>query len=99
MNKMIIYYCYYYHPKNPTLNFRALRISKKLNDISQKIKTLYINQFYETDVMYTVIVLNTQKNPYLNQATQKILVKFSFPKKSQNQKFQTPKNPSITPGT
>ena len=35
------------------------------------------------------------KNPYLNQATEKkILAKFSYPKKSRNQKFQTPKNRS-----
>ena len=43
------------------------------------------------------IVLNSQKNPYLNQATQKnILAKFFYPKKSQNQKFQTQKNSWIT---
>ena len=29
------------------------------------------------------------KNPYLNQAAQKILAKFSYPKKSRNRKFQT----------
>jgi len=37
------------------------------------------------------IILNTQKNPYLNQATKKILAKFSYPKKYRNQKFQTQK--------
>ena len=38
------------------------------------------------------IVLNTQKNPYLNQATQKkILDKFSCPKKSQNRNFKPKK--------
>ena len=30
------------------------------------------------------IVLNTPKNPYLNQATKKILAKISLPKKSRN---------------
>ena len=46
------------------------------------------------------IVLNTPKNPYLNQATQKILVKICLPpKKSQNRKFQTQNNPSIIPVT
>ena len=38
------------------------------------------------------IVLNTPKTPYLNQATpQKILAKFSYPKKSRNRKFQPQK--------
>ena len=41
------------------------------------------------------IVLNTQKSPHLNQATSKMLAKFSYPKKPRNQKFQTQKNPSI----
>ena len=41
--------------------------------------------------------MNTQKNPYLNQAIQKNTCQ-NFPtKKSRNQKFQTPKNPSIAP--
>ena len=39
------------------------------------------------------------KNPYSNQATQKILAKFLYPKKSLNWKFQTQKNPSIIPVT
>ena len=38
------------------------------------------------------IVLNTPKNPFLNQATKnKIPGKFSYPKKSRNQKVQTQK--------
>ena len=45
------------------------------------------------------IVLNAQKNPYLNQATGKILVMIFHPKKSQNRKFQTLKNPLIIPVT
>ncbi len=36
-------------------------------------------------------VFNAQKIPSLNQVTQKILAKFSNPKKSQTQKFQPPK--------
>ena len=48
------------------------------------------------------IVLSTQKNPHLNlglnQARKKkLLAKFPYPKKSQNWKFQTQKNPSIIP--
>ena len=46
---------------------------KALNDITRKKETS---------------VLNTPKNPYLNQ-----------PKKSRNRKFQTQKNPSIIPVT
>ena len=42
-------------------------------------------------------ILNTQKNPYLTP--QKKLAKFSYPKKSQNKKFQIQKNPSIIPVT
>ena len=38
-------------------------------------------------------VSNTQKNPYLNQTTKKILAK------SRNRKFQTQQNPSIIPVT
>ena len=41
------------------------------------------------------------KNPYLNQATQKITCQNFLPKNlwSRNQKFQTPKDPSIIPVT
>ena len=47
------------------------------------------------------ILSNTPKNPYLNQVsqTEKYLLKFSYPKKSRNRKFQTPKDPSIIPVT
>ena len=37
------------------------------------------------------IVLNTPQNPYLNQATQKILAKFSLPKKIPESKISIPK--------
>ena len=46
------------------------------------------------------IVLNTPKNPYLNQATPKNTCQiFLSKKKYQNRKFQTQKNPSIIPVT
>ena len=52
-------------------------LQKALNYITRKTETL---------------VLNTQKNTFLNQATpRKYLPKFSYPKKSRNRKFQTPK--------
>ena len=41
--------------------------------------------------MSTQIVLNDRKNPYLNQATQKIIAKFSYRKKFENKKFHTQK--------
>ena len=50
-----------------------------VNEIIRKIETL---------------VLNTPQNPYLNQATpKKCLPKFTYPKQSRNQKFQSQKNP------
>jgi len=45
------------------------------------------------------IVLNTPKNPYLNQATQYNTFQISSPKKSQNCRFQSQKYSSIIPVT
>ena len=45
------------------------------------------------------IVLNTQNNPYFNQAAKKYLPKFSYQNKSRNRKFQTRKNLLIIPVT
>ena len=46
------------------------------------------------------IVLNTQKNPYLNQATQKHTCQnFPTPKNPEIENFHHPQNPSITPVT
>ena len=39
------------------------------------------------------IILNTPKNPYLNEATQKNTCQVFLPKKSWNRKFQTQKTP------
>ena len=36
-----------------------------------------------------LIVLNTPKHPYLNQATKRYTCQISYPKKSRNRKFQT----------
>ena len=73
-------------PKKSLAEFPSHKnLQKALNYITRKRETL---------------VLNTQKNTYLNQATpRKYLPKFSYPKKSRNRKFQTPKNPSIIPVT
>ena len=52
---------------------------------------------YAGTTMNVKIVVNTPKkslpNPCLNQATQKHTCQTFLPKKSQNQKFQTQKNP------
>ena len=65
--------------KNPMLNFQALKISRKLSnsDITQKIKTLE-KSIYSTmgpgfacTTRNLQIVLNTPRNLYLKQATQK----------------------------
>ena len=42
------------------------------------------------------IVLNTPKNPFLNQATEKILAKISYPQKPGVDHFKPPQNRSIT---
>ena len=54
---------------------------------------------YTGTIINLLIVLNGQKNPYLNQATQNNTCQILLPKKSQNQKFQTQNNPSIIPVT
>ena len=73
-------------PKKSLAEFPSHKnLQKALNYITRKTETL---------------VLNTPKNTFLNQATpRKYLPKFSYPKKSRNRKFQTPKNPSIIPVT
>ena len=43
--------------------------------------------------------MNTQKNPYLNQATQKNTCQIFLPKKIQEAKISNPKTPSIIPVT
>ena len=64
-------------PKKSHAQFPSHKIfHKALTDMTRKIETL---------------VLNTPKNPHLNQAIQKILSKIFLPKKSRNRKFQTKK--------
>ena len=45
------------------------------------------------------IVLNTQINPYLNQADQRILAKIFLPKQIQKSKIAKRKSPLIIPVT
>ena len=45
------------------------------------------------------IVLNTQINPYLNQAAQRKLAKIFLPKQIQKSKIAKQKNPLIIPVT
>ena len=73
--------------KNATLNFQALKISRKQNKFGCKHRTKH--HHYESTTTTIQIVLNTQKISLLNQATQKIPAKFSYLKKWWKQKFQT----------
>ena len=54
---------------------------------------------YMGTTMNLQIILNTQKNPYLNQATQKNTCQIFIPKKIPESKISNPKNPSIIPVT
>ena len=46
---------------------------------------------YKGTITKLQIILRTQKNPYLNQATQKIPAKIFLPKKIPKSKFSNPK--------
>ena len=88
--------------KNPMPILWPLKVPERGNAITQR-KTLEIEHsclfIHHTIWIYPfpyLILFNTPKNPYSNQATQ---AKFSYPKKSRNRKFQTQKNPSIIPVT
>ena len=52
---------------------------------------LNLSYMYISTTMNLQIVLNTAKNPCLNQATTKILSNFFYPKKTQSWKYQTQK--------
>ena len=81
-------------PKNPMLHFRALASLVVL--YSQNYSCMWPKY---TGITTTLrIGFNTPKNLYLNQVTQKKTThQISYPKKSRNWKFQTPKNPLIIP--
>ena len=76
-------------PKNPMPFFQAIKISRATT-----------RPGYAGTIMNLQIVLNTQKNPHLNQASPKSTCQ-NFPTltKLRNKKFQTLKNPSIIPVT
>ena len=65
-------------PKKPMLNFGAIKISEELHS-----QDMWVS--YAGTITNLQIVLNTQQNPYLNQATQK----------STCQTFPTQKKPEI----
>ena len=85
--------------KNPMLTFPNLKnFQKALNDMALKIETLEIEclclcihhtiwSYHESSYCF-----EDPKNPYLNQATQKILAKFSYPKISRNWNFKPQKS-------
>ena len=63
-------------PKKSHAEFPSHKnFQKALNDITRRIE---------------ILVFNTQKTPYFNQATQEILAKIFQPKKLQKSKFSTP---------
>ena len=89
-------------PKNPMPILLPLKVPERGNATTQR-KALEIEHsclfIHHTIWIYPfphLILLNTPKNPYSNQATQ---AKFLYPKISWNRKFQTQKNPSIIPVT
>ena len=74
----------------PKINPPPSKKKKALNDITRKIKT---SSGWDRRALLTTnlqIVLNTQTNPYLNQATKKILAKFSYLKKIPQTKISNP---------
>ena len=68
-------------PKNPMPNLRAIKISRGT-----------MRPGYARTITNLQIVLNTQKNPYLNQATQfkNYLPNFFFPKNPEIENFKPP---------
>ncbi len=71
-------------------------LDQKLTPQNMFVCALFTEQRSQSTTTNVQIALNIQKHPYLNQ---KILAKFSYPKKSRNRKFRTQKNPSIIPVT
>ena len=67
-------------PKNPMLNFQSVKIARGTMRLGCK-----------GTITKLQIILSTQKNPYLNQATQKIPAKIFLPKKIPKSKFSNPK--------
>ena len=62
-----------------------------LNFQSVKIARGTMRLGYKGTITKLQIILRTQKNPYLNQATQKIPAKIFLPKKIPKSKFSNPK--------
>ena len=93
--------------KKPMSNFRALKISRKL-DITRKIKFLITSlvvlysqnhttgirgHYYESSDCFEY-----PKKSLLKSRHPKKLANISYPKNPGNRKFQTPKNPRYPPG-
>ena len=73
--KCWLHTCEYQQTKNPMPNFRALKFSKNIKWYNTKnklkIESLCLELGYAATTRNLQIVLNTQTNPYLNQATPK----------------------------
>ena len=75
-------------PKTPMPNFRAIKISRGT-----------MRPGYAGTITNLRIVLNTQKNPYFNQATQQNTCQTFPTQKIPKSNISNPKNPSIIPDT
>ena len=85
-----------FHAKFPSLK----RFQKALNDITWKIKTLEIKSlclFIHHTVWSSYCLKYPQKSLLKFKLPVNILSKFSYPKKSRNKKFQTPKTLRSSP--
>ena len=87
-------------------NYRALKISRKHYKMYQAV--LYLVVPYSQNYAARIHGLyhecsdcfeHPPKIPTWIKAPKKLLAKFSYPQKSQNQKFPAQKNPSLVPVT
>ena len=79
------------NPKKSHAKFLSLKNLRKGKQVWLYFNRRTMRPRYAGTITNLQIVLNSQKKSLLIKPPQKILAKFSFPKKSQNQKFQTAK--------
>ena len=85
------------NPKKSHAKFLSLKNLRKGKQVWLYFNRRTMRPRYAGTITNLQIVLNSQKKSLLIKPPQKILAKFSYPKKSQNKKFQTQKNLSIIP--
>ena len=83
-------------PKNPMPNFRALNFLESIKWYNTKnkleIEWLCLRPGYTSTTTNLQIVLNTQKNPYLNQTAQENTCQIFLAKKIPESKISNPPN-------